>query len=106
MLFRSVTPANGDGFLVYPGPNGPVNSIRWEVIRDGIEDYDYLVLFRDLMKKAEQANNAALLQQARDAYNLKDVVPDLVTYPRDPNVLLARREAIAKAIVEMERALR
>ena len=98
-----VTPANGDGFLVYPGPNGPVNSIRWETIRDGIEDYDYLVIFRDLVKKAEQANAAALLQKVRTAYNLKDLVPDLVTYPRDPNVLLAKREAIAKAIVEMQR---
>lgn len=101
-----VTPANGDGFLLYPGPSGPVNSIRWEIIRDGIEDYDYLVTFRELMKRAEQANNAALLQKARAAYNLKDVVPDLVTYPRDPNVLLAKREAIGKAIVELQRGLR
>lgn len=101
-----VTPANGDGFLLYPGPNGPVNSMRWEIIRDGIEDYDYLVIFRELMKKAEQSDNAALLQKAQAAYNLKDVVPDLVTYPRDPNVLIAKREAIAKAIVEMQRGLK
>jgi hypothetical protein len=98
-----VTPANGDGFLVYPGPSGPINSMRWEIIRDGIEDYDYLVIFRDLMKKAEQAKNTALLQKIQPAYNLKEVVPDLVTYPRDPNVLLSKREAIAKAIVEMQR---
>ncbi|MCC6795069.1 MAG: DUF4091 domain-containing protein [Candidatus Hydrogenedentes bacterium] len=101
-----VTPANGDGFLLYPGPNGPVNSMRWEIIRDGVEDYDYLVIFRELMKKAEQSNNAALLQKVQAAYNLKDVVPDLVTYPRDPNVLIAKREAIAKAIVEMQRGLK
>ncbi|NUM55163.1 MAG: DUF4091 domain-containing protein [Candidatus Hydrogenedentes bacterium] len=100
-----VTPANGDGFLVYPGPNGPVNSIRWETIRDGIEDYDYLVLFRDLMKRAEAANNTALLQKVQAAYNLKEVVPDLVTFPRDPNVMLAKREAIGKAIVELRRGL-
>lgn len=100
-----VTPANGDGFLLYPGPDGPVNSIRWEIIRDGIEDYDYLVLFREWMKRAEQANNPALLQKAREAYNLKGVVPDLVTFPRDPNVLLAKREEIARAIVEMQKYL-
>jgi hypothetical protein len=47
-----------------------------------------------------------LLQKARAAYNLKDVVPDLVTYPRDPNVLIAKREAIAKMIVEMQRSLK
>jgi len=100
-----VTPANGDGFLVYPGPQGPVNSIRWEIIRDGIDDYDYLVMFRALIKKAEQAKNTALLAKIQPVYNLKDLVPDLVTYPRDPNVLFAKREAIARAIVELQRAL-
>jgi len=100
-----VTPANGDGFLIYPGPEGPVNSVRWEIVRDGIEDYDYLVLFRQLMKKAEQANNRALLTKVQEAYNLKDVVPDLVTFPRDPNVLTAKREAIARAIVMLQGAL-
>lgn len=101
-----VTPANGDGFLVYPGPSGPVNSIRWEVIRDGIEDYDYLVILRELVKRAEAANTAALLQKVQPANNLKDVVPDLVTFPRDPNVLLAKRETIARAILELQRELR
>lgn len=38
----------GDGSLLYPGKpvrvDGPVSSIRLEVIRDGLEDYDYLAL--------------------------------------------------------------
>lgn len=101
-----VTPVNGDGLLVYPGPDGPVSSIRWETIRDGIEDYDYLVLFREWMKRLEEkGGNAALLNRVREVYNLKTVVPDLVTFPRDPNVLLKKREEIGNAIVEMQRAL-
>ena len=36
--------ANGDGCLVYAGPEGPVSSIRLENIRDGIEDHLLLCL--------------------------------------------------------------
>lgn len=38
----------GDGSLLYPGNkvgvNGPVTSVRLEVLRDGLKDYDYLAL--------------------------------------------------------------
>jgi hypothetical protein len=102
-----ITPANGDGFLLYPGPEGPVNSIRFETIRDGIEDYDYLVLFRDRMKRLEEkGGHDAVLAQAAEVYNLKELVPDLVTYTRDPNVLIAKRDALAKMIVAMDEALK
>ena len=39
------TNQNGDGFLLYP-PNadGLVTSIRWELLREGAEDYEYLLL--------------------------------------------------------------
>ena len=34
--------ANGDGCLLYPGPDGPLTSIRLENITDGIEDLELL----------------------------------------------------------------
>ncbi len=35
---------NGDGQLLYPGPNRqPLSSIRLENFRDGCEDYEYLL---------------------------------------------------------------
>ncbi|MBM4020091.1 MAG: DUF4091 domain-containing protein, partial [Planctomycetes bacterium] len=52
---------NGDGRFMYPpesaagaspaGPvlDGPVESIRLEMLRDGIEDYEYLVILRRLL---------------------------------------------------------
>lgn len=46
---------NGDGFLVYPGEpagfSGLVTTIRLEAARDGVEDYEYLLL----LKKAAAA---------------------------------------------------
>jgi len=29
----------GDSFMVYPGPEGPVDSLRWEVIAESLQDY-------------------------------------------------------------------
>jgi len=101
-----ITPANGDGLLVYPGDAGPVDSIRWEVIRDGLEDYDYLALFSDLRKRVAAAGMPADLKAQVDAAgDLQAVIPNLVTFTRDPNTMLAKRIAIAEAIEAMQAEL-
>jgi hypothetical protein len=50
---------NGDGFLIYPGHpvgcDGPLSSIRLEQAREGVEDYEYLYLLRQLTQKAKAA---------------------------------------------------
>ncbi len=98
------TPANGDAFLVYPGAAGPVNSIRWETIRDGIEDYDYLVLLRERIA-ALQDPDPGLLARVKEVANLQAIVPDLVSFSRDPGALLRKREEIGRMIVELDKAL-
>lgn len=101
-----LTPVNGDGFLLYTDKNGPVNSVRWEAIRDGIEDYDYLAVFNDRRRKLlEKPGHEALLKQAAAVYNLGDVIPSLVDFTRDPDVLLKKRHEIAAMIVKMNAAL-
>ena len=53
---------NGEGSLIYPGDQtkrytgqpdviGPVSSIRMELLREGIEDYEYLWMLKDLGDK-------------------------------------------------------
>jgi len=32
----------GDAHVVYPGPDGPIDSIRWEVFAEGLQDYAVL----------------------------------------------------------------
>ncbi len=34
--------AYGDPFMVYPGPDGPVDSLRWEVFAESLQDYRLL----------------------------------------------------------------
>jgi hypothetical protein len=100
-------PTNGDGFLVYPGAEGPVNSIRWEIIRDGIEDYDYLCLFMEGLRRLQTLQgHEALKTRAINVYNLQELVPDLVSYTRDPQVLLKKRADMAGLIVDMDQVLK
>jgi len=101
------TPVNGDGCLVYPGKDGPVNSVRWETVRDGIEDYDYLALFTE--RRAALAGRAApeaLTARVKAAGDLSALLPSLVTFARDTAELLKKRGEIGETIVEMGRALK
>ena len=34
--------AYGDTFLIYPGPDGPIDSMRWEVFAEAMQDYALL----------------------------------------------------------------
>jgi len=40
---RTILPA-GDAWIVYPGKDGPLDSIRFEAMRDGIADYELLCM--------------------------------------------------------------
>ena len=37
---------SGDSFLVYPDKAGPIDSTRWEMLRQGIEDYEALDMLK------------------------------------------------------------
>jgi hypothetical protein len=46
------------------------------------------------------------LKRAQEAYNLKAIVPDLVSFSRDPNVLLAKRAELGRLIPRLAAASR
>lgn len=87
---------NGEGSLIYPGdsverftgqPNveGPVSSIRFEMLRDGIEDYVYLSMLEDL-------GDAEFADQ-----EVRNLVVDVSAFSRNAEELhLARRRMAAR----------
>jgi hypothetical protein len=44
----------GDAWIVYPGKDGPIDSIRWEAMRDGIADYGLLCTLAERDPEAAQ----------------------------------------------------
>jgi hypothetical protein len=109
---------NGDGRFIYPpraaavpGKSGseaviapPVSSIRWEMIREGVEDYEYLYLLRELIDK----NRERLSKDEARTYRALLTVPpgittDMTTFATDPTPIYERRRAVAKAIEALKK---
>lgn len=81
---------HGDGLLLYPGPAGtPLSSLRLESLRDGLEDYDCLVL----LEERDHAGAAALLQEARST-----LIQGVTSYATDPDQLLDLRRRIGECL--------
>lgn len=84
--------ANGDGSLFCAGPDGPLTTIRFENVRDGLEDAE---LFRILDERRRGREDEA--PAARDY--VARLTPNLREYSRDSAALAAvRREAIEAAV--------
>lgn len=103
--FTTNNGANGDGFLVYPGRKygikGPITSIRLESIREGMEDYEYLYMLRDLLaeKGAEYAENVEINDYIDYLYSL--LFSGTITNFAQDNIAFARRE-IASLIMQLQ----
>jgi len=99
---------NGDGMLFYPGPDGPFSSVRFENIRDGIEDWESHYVLRDYVD-ALRANPALaeksgpLLARAEAVLKVPDEVCklDFVNWTWEPAVLLKAHRELGDTIDEL-----
>jgi hypothetical protein len=83
------TNQNGDGFLLYPPQNGQiVSSIRWELLREGVEDFEYLLLAADGAMPATP-NVAAGCDLSADS-----AVSSLTSFTRDAAALKHLRDEL------------
>ena len=101
-LGRDLPP--GDTHIVYPGREGPLSSLRFEAMRDGIEDYEYLKLLEEEIKKVKEklgdpARKIPFEQRAQEL--CRKVVQSITDYARDPEKLLEVRELIVKEIITL-----
>ena len=106
---------NGDGRFLYPprrplsdpSPclDGPVNSLRWENLRDGMEDYEYFwLLNREIERVASTRRETKLVQEARALLKVPaEISEDLKHFTTDPRLMLQHRERIARMIERLQR---
>ncbi|MBS0010275.1 MAG: DUF4091 domain-containing protein [Bacteroidales bacterium] len=103
---------NGDGRLFYPPRRqvnidnkpyirGPVPSLRLEFLRQGIEDYEYMVLLEELIAR----HNDSKKQVVKEAGKLLKIEGNIFTdgkkYTKNPEDLLAYRKRIADMIINL-----
>jgi len=97
----------GDTHVLYPGREGPLSSIRWEIQRESIEDFEYLWLLtaKTAELKRRLGAPAAWIDPRRRAEELcRRVVPAIADCEKDPRRILAVRQAIAEEIVALEQS--
>ncbi|MCF7687742.1 MAG: DUF4091 domain-containing protein [Cephaloticoccus sp.] len=85
----------GDEFMIYPGPR---SSIRWELMRDGIEEAEKLRLLREANDGEIPAEIAQLLERFRDPKQLGDDA----TIIRDVGAMRAAIAESSRALPEKE----
>jgi hypothetical protein len=109
---------NGDGRFLYPprrnpetstGPNldDPINSLRWENLRDGMEDYEYFWLLKQAFEQERARHGESEL--VKEAQALLEVPPeiskDLTHFTTDPRPMLKHRERVAHMIERLAKAV-
>ncbi len=107
---------NGDGRFLYP-PNrapgvndtkyleGPVPSIRWELLRDGIEDYEYFWLLKQHVDRLKEAGvDPSIYEEAETLLQVPaDVCSSLIDFTTTPEPIYAHRAKLAAAIERLRR---
>ncbi|MCK4649558.1 DUF4091 domain-containing protein, partial [bacterium] len=99
---------NGEAVLIYPGVDGhPVSSIRMENLRDGIEDYDYLVILSDLVErlKGKKVSDkiSSLVKEAKEILKVNNIVENSKSYTHSPQSIYKERERMANLILKLKR---
>jgi outer membrane protein assembly factor BamB len=94
---------NGCGYLIYPGPDGvPYSSIRLELVREGIEDYEYLYLLRELIKSVgDKAPQDLRARAEAEVATPTEVFMDQKDFTSDPKILEDARKRIALLIEQL-----
>lgn len=106
---KQIPYGNGDGRFLYPPEEaanghpakpvlgGPVESIRLEMIRDGIEDYEYLMILKTRLahNRKAPANLIHLLEIP------SEITTSMTAFTKIPLPIERRREEIARAIEKM-----
>jgi hypothetical protein len=102
---------NGDGRFIYPPleaaagqPSepvleGPVDSIRWEHLRDGLEDYEYLTILRQKLNQRRATLSASALRDYEALLEVPAAITRSMTeFTREGGPIEIQRHRIARAI--------
>jgi hypothetical protein len=91
----------GDPHVVYPGQEKICNSIRWEMVRKGTEDYEYIMLVEEGLARLGDAHPVA----ARGRALLEEIRSELLAshseYTRNEADLQGARRRLAGIIIEL-----
>jgi hypothetical protein len=105
---------NGDGRFLYPPQSafasgtpcldGPVNSLRWENLRDGMEDYEYFWLLDQAIQQAKARKiDAKQIEEAVALLTIPlEISRDTTHFTTDARLLAEHRDRVARMIETLQ----
>jgi hypothetical protein len=103
--FEEVGMHIGDGWHVYPAKEGVLNSLRWEQMRNGIQDYECFRMLEDeiCMLKDSLGSRAAWIDPKRRGKEIaSQVVMSLSEHSNDPGVLYKAKQELIREIIDIK----
>ena len=74
------------------------------MLRDGIEDYEYMaILERLLIVNEDTLDDAQMQRYATLLYVPGDITSDMTTFTKDPATIEEHRDLVARAIVTLSK---
>ncbi len=100
----------GDGWHVYPKKDGLINSLRWEQMRNGIQDYEYLWMLENKIERIRSTLGQPLsimIEPARRPVEIAtQVVQAVHLYSKDPHVLYRAKRQIIEELLALDESPR
>ena len=98
---RNPLPA-GDPHIVYPGKEDFCSSVRWEVVRKGCEDFEYLHLLEQAAESSKKGDARARSAAKRLLARVKkDIAATPLLHTRDDLLLLSVREQAGELLAKL-----
>ncbi len=104
---------NGEGRFFYPPisiKNGAkveltdkiIGSYRLEMLREGVEDYDYLTMLKLLLKEKGDTLSASEREKCEKLLIVpEEITKSVIEFSRDPKYIEKRRAEVARAIEKL-----
>ena len=95
----------GDGWHVYPTQDGVLNSLRWEQMRNGIQDYEYFWLLENKISSLKDSLGSYFKwidPKQRSKEIASYVVKDFLVHSSDPAVLNRAKKEIIEELLQFE----
>ncbi len=95
----------GDGWHVYPVKDGVVNSLRWEQMRNGIQDYECFILLEDKIRHLKDSLGSRFSwidPKQRGKEIAGRVIQNLRDHTRDPQVLEEAKKELIGEILDFD----
>jgi hypothetical protein len=100
----------GDGWHVYPKKDGLINSLRWEQMRNGIQDYEYLWMLENKISQIKDVLGEPLSTMIEPSRRLTEIASQVVEtihlYNKDPHVLYRAKRQIIEELLALDKSPR